>query len=455
MTDTGNSLVRLVAGEAFLTNANGDIQRAVGAVSSGDALYVQSGSYTLAGQLNINKSLSLIGAGIGNTTITSNSTGYGINVTADNTRLSGFTYYGPTAAGATYGIKVQPDTGAASDRLLNFAIDNVAIMGGYRTGLDLNGVLGATIDNVSVSNIVHGNGMSLTDSANVTITNSTTTNNAWGGLALYQNNTYYNQQLNNISVDGTNTFNEAIGVYEEDQSASLDMGSLSLAGYSYIAGDASVANDTYIFFQKTQQDALNFAVDTALNAGHLTASNVYVEGWTGSALNNIFTVGYGNLSGGGTQGMTIQAAVNAAAAGGTVNVLGGTYGSFATSFGGPANLTIQTSDGAVIDGTTRPGNNRIVDLRADGTIFTGFTITSDGGGVGVSISGQGVTVSGNTITNTLTGIQTTTQYAPAITHLRQHDHRGLWREPAEHGQHHFRQHRECVDRGRGPAVFGQ
>ena len=131
----------------FLTS-NGSVGNAVTAAAGGDTINVQAGNYTLPGQLNINKSLTLAGAGVGSTDITSNSTGYGINVTADNTTLSGFTYNGPTGTGATYGIKVQPDTGVATDRILNFAINNVAINGGYRTGLDINGANGATIDNV-------------------------------------------------------------------------------------------------------------------------------------------------------------------------------------------------------------------------------------------------------------------------------------------------------------------
>ncbi len=53
---------------------------------------------------------------------------------------------------------------------------------------------------------------------------------------------------------------------------------------------------------------------------------------------------------------------------------------------------------------------RTLDLRADGTTSSGFTITGNGNDVGISISGQGVTASGNTINNVLTGVQTTTQY---------------------------------------------
>ena len=62
---------------------------------------------------------------------------------------------------------------------MNFNI-NVAINGG-KTGW-LNGVVGATIDNVTVS-VLPTATASLTD-WRMTITNAVTSNNAWGGLAV-------------------------------------------------------------------------------------------------------------------------------------------------------------------------------------------------------------------------------------------------------------------------------
>src|SRR3546814_750921 len=111
---------------------------------------------------------------------------------------------------------------------------------------------------------------------------------------------------------------------------------------------------------------------------------------------------------------SIQNAVNRVVAGDTINVGAGTYGAFATSFGGASGVTIQTANGAVIDGSTRPGNNRIVDLRADGTTFSGFTINNGGGGgvdgksvvEGKRVSGR-VDVGGGRVINTNTEKDTT------------------------------------------------
>jgi cytoskeletal protein CcmA (bactofilin family) len=309
------------------------IQAGINAVVAGGKVNVAAGTYAASGEIDVNKSLTLAGAGVGSTIINSTSTGYGMFVDADGVTLSGFTFNGP--ASGTYGIKVQPNPSgySPSDRLLNFTIENVAINGSKKTGLDLNGVTGATINHVTVSNTTNGNGIALTDSANVTITSTTTSNNAWGGLALYQHNSYYDQQLNNITVDGTNTFNEANGIYLEDESdgvadpghgasvANLDVGTLNIAGYSFVAVDKSNSADQYTFFQKTEQNAIDFATNAALNGGHLTLANTYVEGWSGTSLNGNFYVGTGANS----SQLLIATAIGAASAGNTINVDAGTY----------------------------------------------------------------------------------------------------------------------------------
>ncbi|SFU27672.1 filamentous hemagglutinin family N-terminal domain-containing protein [Polaromonas sp. YR568] len=306
------------------------IQAGVDAVVTGGTVNVAGGSYVQPTTLKVNKALTLAGAGQGATIIDARGVnGYGINVTADDVSLRDFTLYGPSANVATaYGIKVAP-VGGASARLHNFSISNVTSRGAGRAELDLNGVDGAVIDHVTADGAPVGNdagttqgaGIQLTDSANVTITNSATRNNAWGGLALYQSNRFYNQQVSNITVAGNNSFTERNPVYMQDESASRDFGALSIAGFDFAVRNASTAggNNQYTWLQASQQNAFDFAV----NVGSSASS--YVQGWNGAQATQDFFVGIGSLLGGGTQAMSVGNTLGQAGSGANIRVAGGTF----------------------------------------------------------------------------------------------------------------------------------
>ncbi|RYG10323.1 MAG: hypothetical protein EON92_12895, partial [Burkholderiales bacterium] len=287
------------------------------------------GTYVQPTTLKIGKSLTLSGAGEGATIIDARGvTDYGVQVTADNVTLKNFTLFGPTAnVGSSYGIKVAPAGGTAA-RLRDFAIRNVTIRGSGRAELDLNGVVGAVIDHVTADGAPVGNdsgttagaGIQITDSADVTITNSTTRNNQWGGLALYQANIHHDQQVNNITVAASNTFTEINPVYLQDQSASLDFGTLSIAGFDHaVRNSATTDSRQYTWLQASQQNAFDFAVN--LDA----STSSYVQGWNGALTTQNFKVGTGSLRAGGSQAMSIGAAVGAAGTNAAVDVYAGTY----------------------------------------------------------------------------------------------------------------------------------
>ena len=405
----GAGLALVKADNVYVTTASGSIQRGINVASTGYTVNLDGGTFTLPSTLNVNKAIALVGAGRNATVINAAATGYGISVSAGGVELADFTLNGPSAdAGSSYGIKVSPG-GPRTSVLDGFTINNVTVRGSGRAELDLNGVRNAVIDGfIADGQGTKGAGIQITDSDGVVIRNSSTFDNAWGGVALYLANRSYDQQLANITIEASNDFQEVNSLFFQGESTLYDApGTLTIEGYSHI-----VQNDTYrasegdwIYFQKTLQDALDFAV----NLSALDIDSSVVGGWSGTDFDGTFTVGTGNLISGGTQALSIGAAAKAAEAGNTVRVLAGVYNGFATAFGGAANVSILGDAGAIIDGTGVTG--RIVDLRADGTIFSGFTIAGDGTGVGVSVSGRDVTVSGNTITDVLTGVQTTTQYA--------------------------------------------
>ena len=368
------------------------IANGVNAVVAGGTVNVNAGAFALgASTLNITKSLSLIGAGEGSTTITSATTGssYGMYVGADNVTLSGFTFSRSNGNGG-YMVHVSPG-GPASSRLLNFVVDHVTIDGSNTTGLDLNGVKGATIDNVTVENTINGNGISLTDSADIIVTNTTTTNNAWGGLAIYQANNYYNQQVDKIVIDGSNSF--ANGVYAQNQSLDYSaLGTINLTGLGiqYVASISTGGSDgDYWFFQSTEQGALNLA--DAFNTRY-SQTGAVVQGYTEADKsvdgNNTFYVGHSTRS---SNALSIAAAISAAASGGTVNIDAGTFNE---AFSIDKNIDIE---GAGIGQTI---------IQPTSLISTGTThkYTSDmqaavfvNGASDVTISG--VTIDGNGLNN--------------------------------------------------------
>jgi hypothetical protein len=312
------------------TRITRSIQASIDRAQPGDTVRALAGTYVQSSTLKVSKGLTLAGAGQGETVIDARGVGsYGLSVSADDVTLSDFTLYGPSAFFASaYGIKVSPG-GPASSRLRNFTIRDVTSRGAGKAELDLNGVDGALIERVVADGAPVGNdagttqgaGIQLTDSANVTIRDSTTRNNAWGGVALYQANRSYDQQTANITVEGGNTFHEANPLYLQDESASRDFGALALHGFDYAVrnSDAASHNDQYTWLQYT----LNGAVDLAVNLA--TPGQSYVQGWNVSAPTQDFHVGVGNVQGGGTRAMSIQAAIDAASPGDTLNVAAGKY----------------------------------------------------------------------------------------------------------------------------------
>ncbi|EJL90813.1 filamentous hemagglutinin family N-terminal domain containing protein, partial [Polaromonas sp. CF318] len=351
----------------------GTIQAGVNAVVAGGMVNVTAGTYAQPSTLVINKSLTLAGSGQDTTVIDARGvSGYGINVTANNVSLRDFTLYGPSAnVASSYGIKVAP-VGGPSARLRDFTIRNVTSRGAGRAELDLNGVDGAVIDHVTANGAPVGNdagstqgaGIQLTDSANVTVSNSTTRNNAWGGLALYQANRYYNQQMNDITVAGNNSFTERNPVYLQDESAGTNFGTLRIAGFDFAVRNASTAGDNnqYTWLQASQQNAFDYAV----NLGSSASS--YVQGWSGTQATQDFHVGIGSLLGGGTQALSINTALGNAGNGANIRVAAGAYGE---------NVVVNNPYNLYFSGSTL--HSLVLNAGAGGSGIAG-TVTADGAG---------------------------------------------------------------------------
>jgi hypothetical protein len=68
------------------------ISTAIAAASSGDTILVDSGEATWVGQVTVNKNLSIIGAGIGNTIVSKSSLSYVFDIGYTTSRISGFEF---------------------------------------------------------------------------------------------------------------------------------------------------------------------------------------------------------------------------------------------------------------------------------------------------------------------------------------------------------------------------
>ncbi|WP_204401846.1 S-layer homology domain-containing protein [Alkaliphilus hydrothermalis] len=190
------------------------IQAAINAASEEQVILVGEGVYNET--LRINKPISLQGISRDSVVInTTHTNGYGLEVEANNVTLSNFTLIGPNQGkNANYGIKA---TGVEGDEGVdNLSISNITVKNSYKTGLDLHGINSAVIDNVLVQDTIYGVGIAMTDCNDVTLSNITTTNNAWGGMAVFASGQYYPPGgCDNIVLRGNNSFSEDNALYTQ------------------------------------------------------------------------------------------------------------------------------------------------------------------------------------------------------------------------------------------------
>lgn len=406
----GAGLVSVADGQLFVTEGSGvdAALRALALADSGDTLNLSAGTHILTNTLFIqDDGVSVAGQGQGQTILDASGHGaYGIRVHGDDVSLSGFTLNGSAAAtNASYGVKVEAASGSGSaGRNTGFSIADVTINGSRKTGLDLNSVRDVVIDGVTVTGVIAGNGIAITDSAGVVISNTTTSGNAWGGLALYQRNNFSDQQLTDITVDASNSFGETNGVYLQQYASALHQaGALTIEGFDFVVqNDQQDGGATaYAWFQKTQQGAIDFAVNVANTDASL------VQGFDGSAGTGEYYVGAGALLGGGTRNLSIQTAFDGSTAGDTVHIASGDYAESLTLDGrrtvlfgqvGVTGLTIAAGAG----GTSLAGD---LTAGAEGLTFASdisladdlSLTTTDGGDIDLAgvDGGQSLTIVGS------------------------------------------------------------
>ncbi|WP_210385766.1 type I secretion C-terminal target domain-containing protein [Hoeflea sp. EC-HK425] len=319
--------VQVVNGTSGAVTSYATIEAAIAASTSGDTVRIAAGEYTLAGQLNISKSLTIIGAGEGEVTLKTATAGYGIHVTADNVHISDLTL--DASATTHYGFKVDPGTGIPADTLTGFQLENVTVQGAGRSEIDLNGVDNSSLTNVTADGMgTAGVGIALSDSTGIVLTDITTTGNNWGSVGLYSAGRSYDPGTNDVTFNGSYSHGEPIGIYADEEGVTsvenIDFGGIFPGGVYAVQNEAhrdggDNRGEDFTFFFGSEADAVAFALNLQLLGGGNTAS--VITGPLGpddvdAELGTTFIV---------AEGMSIQEAIDNASDGDTIMLRAGTF----------------------------------------------------------------------------------------------------------------------------------
>lgn len=371
--------------------SDGSIQDAIDAAEEGDVICLGAGPHTLAGTLDIDVNRVVIEGSAEGTTLDASGSGYAVLWTADGATLKDVTLDG----GGNYGIKMQAPIGSATP-LSGATLENVVVENSTRTAIDLNFVEDVTLDTVTARDTTGGAGIAMISADNVTLNNVTTDSNAWGGVAVYTDASGHfggpPEPGSGLTITGLTSVDN-VPLYGEGANGG-EISGLDAPQFTHIVHSPDHRSNGGDFTFYVKSEARGVALANALPG-------------TGSATlqsrdGDDFFVG---------DGMSIQAAVDAAEGGEIISVGTGTYSGFGVEEAGPTGLTIQAADGAtpVIDAPSgRPA--RMVDLWASGTAFRGFTIVNSTT-LGIKVTGTGWAIEDNTVSGGTTAIQTSNESA--------------------------------------------
>ncbi|WP_417493219.1 hypothetical protein [Maricaulis sp.] len=370
--------INLVSGGTITTYAT--LQEAINASSDGDTITLGAGTYVQTGTVNINKEVSIIGAGDGSTIIETASGSYGIHVTADNVSMSDMAI-DASATTTSYGVKIDPGSGVYDDAIVNFSMENMTVSGAGRSEIDMNGLDGGTFTNVTADGLdTSGVGIAVTDSTGITLTDITTTGNNWGAVGLYSAGRSYEPGTDDVTFEGTFTSDDAPGIYMEEELlgglpttvTNIDMSGIYETAYIVFNADHRATGENFHFMFGNEADAEAFALALTNPESSVIYSDTTPANVDSSAVGGTFYV---------YEGMSIQAAVDAADAGATIIVGPGTYDEDIVI---DKEITLLSSDGAAT--TIINGQNGALGA---------IEVDPSAGAVQIGATGQGFTIQGN------------------------------------------------------------
>jgi len=375
------------------------IQAGIDAVVPGGTVFVRNGTYS-GTFLRIAKPLKLLGESEGGVVVELSTTGYGVDVTANDVTLENLTILGTEPSqslGANYGVKVYPedldtDPSTPDPVLTNFAMKNVTVRGFGRSEVDLLGVDGAVLTNVTADGDgTAGVGIAISGSRNVALLGVSTLGNDWGGVGLYSTPFGGINGVSGIHVDTASTFAEPVEVYSDTGAgpAGAAVEDLRLQGFTHVVKnpDFRADGDAFTFYMRTESGAV------ALANGLATPERSYVQK-LGADVNgfvvaqNRFVVGVG---------MSLQTAIDAALPGATIEIASGTH-TITTTTTVSKRVTLTGQPGAVIETSGSGFNVLYIPAGGAGTVVEYLTfVKTDKAGVHnlVQIGADDVTIRNN------------------------------------------------------------
>ncbi|MCZ4353868.1 right-handed parallel beta-helix repeat-containing protein, partial [Roseovarius aestuarii] len=319
-SDSFSNVEKLVFDDrnVFIVQAGDSVHAAVAAAEDGDLVYLAAGTHTLPSQLSLTNPIEIMGAGEGLTTIVGGANAWAIYVDADDVTVSGFSL---DASANDRGIKLQGADEAVDVPTERFTLNDVTITGAAVAEMDIHRVENSTFTNLTVDGDgTAGTGVGITASNNLTFTNLETIDNGWGGVGIFGNTSVptWSDGSDNIKFLGTLTQNEAISIYAQETDGkpvtNIEIESFAQV-YKVFNADHRANGADFTFFFETAAEA------TAYARGMVNPASAVVAG---PEDNQIETMDLGTTFVVG-DGMSIQAAVDAASAGDTITILAGTY----------------------------------------------------------------------------------------------------------------------------------
>lgn len=375
-----------------------NIQAAIADAAPGDVISVANGTYT--GALNITKDgITLTGESEAGVIIDGTAVSdYHITVKADNVTLENFTLNGNATSQGSYGLKVEGES--TTTRNTGFTVANVTVNHTYRTGIDINGLDGVTVTNVTISDVPSGNGVTLTDVVNANLNGITTSNNAWGGVAIYTHGRYYPLGSDNITIDNLSG-NEVTLLYVERGNYHDPLNPAPVTNLVTPQFTHMVENPTYR--GPLSPNFTHYLPDAASAQAFALALPTPQDSYVKEIASGDYVV---------MPGMSIQTAVDAAGDGDTVTVANGSYVEQVVIDGKNITLEGESLD-TVIKGfagmsncflTSGTTNNKpvVCILNASDVTVQNLTIDGDGKGNGnYRFAGIAYRNSGGTVQNTV------------------------------------------------------